>query len=113
MTTNTYLAFPMADRWHGFWRGEMGEWILTKGLHIVLLLIGSLLVARFISWTAQRVTRRLDEGFHESDALVRSESVPSARMGSAGSTPRMASRSAGASAAGSPFVRRCSLACAA
>ena len=37
----------------------------------------------------------------------------SARIGSAGSTARIASRTAGASAAGSPVVRTCSLACAA
>ncbi len=75
MTTNTYLALGLADQWHGFWRGQIGEWIITRGLRIVLLLIGSLLVARFISWSAQRITRRLDEGFQESDALVRSEAT--------------------------------------
>jgi moderate conductance mechanosensitive channel len=61
--------------WHDFWRGQIGEWIITHGLRIVLLLIGSLLIARFINWSAQRVTRRLDEGFQESDALVRPEAT--------------------------------------
>jgi small-conductance mechanosensitive channel len=75
MTNNTYLAFALADRWHGFWRGEMGGWILTKGLHIVLLLIGSLLIARFISWAAQRISNRIEAGFQETDALVRSETT--------------------------------------
>jgi small-conductance mechanosensitive channel len=73
--TNNYLAFSVADRWHDFWRGNLAEWILTKGLHILLLLIGSLLIARFINWAAHRITRRLDEDFTESDALVRSESA--------------------------------------
>jgi small conductance mechanosensitive channel len=75
MTTNTYLALPLADQWHGFWHGQIGEWIITRGLRITMWVIASLLVARFISWGAQRITRRLDEGFHESDALVRSEAT--------------------------------------
>ena len=75
MTNNTYLALSLADQWHVFWRGPIGEWIITRGLRIVMWLIASLLLARFISWTAQRITRRLDEGFEESDALVRSEAT--------------------------------------
>ncbi|MCW2650809.1 MAG: moderate conductance mechanosensitive channel [Mycobacterium sp.] len=61
--------------WHDFWRGQIGEWIIMRGLRIVLLLIGSLLMARFITWAAQKVTSRLDEGFRESDALVRPEAT--------------------------------------
>jgi len=75
MTNNTYLALSLADPWHGFWRGPIGEWIITKGLLITLWLIGSVLMTRFITWTAQRITRRFDEGFKESDALVRSEAT--------------------------------------
>lgn len=74
MTTDI-LAFPMAQKWHDFWHGQIGEWILTRGLRITLLLIGSLLAARFINWLAQRVSRRIDANFQESDALVRSESA--------------------------------------
>jgi small conductance mechanosensitive channel len=65
----------MAEVWHDFWHGEVGEWILSRGLSIVLLLIGAVLAARFISWTAQRISRRIDANFQESDALVRSESA--------------------------------------
>jgi small conductance mechanosensitive channel len=75
MTNNTYLALRLANEWHSFWRGQIGEWIITRGLRIAMWLLASLLLARFISWTAQRITRRLDEGFHESDALVRSEAI--------------------------------------
>ena len=74
MTTDI-LAFPMAQKWHDFWHGQLGEWILTRGLRITLLLIGALLAARFINWMAQRVSRRIDANFQESDALVRSESA--------------------------------------
>jgi len=76
MTTNkTLLAIPMAQRWHDFWRGEIGEWIITRGLRIVMLLIAAVLAVRFVTWVAQQVTRQLDEGFAESDALVRSEAT--------------------------------------
>ncbi|MEZ0366758.1 mechanosensitive ion channel family protein [Mycobacterium sp. pUA109] len=74
MTTDTsVLAISLAQRWHDFWRGDIGEWIIAKGLRIVLLLIGAVLVARFITWAAQKITRRLEEGFQTGDALVRSE----------------------------------------
>ncbi|HWS94385.1 MAG TPA: mechanosensitive ion channel family protein, partial [Mycobacterium sp.] len=79
MTTNTtVLAAATASatqRWHDFWRGDIGEWIITRGLRIVMLLIAAVLAVRFVTWVAQRVTRRLDEGFAESDALVRSEAT--------------------------------------
>jgi small conductance mechanosensitive channel len=74
MTTTEFAARP-ADQWHAFWHGEIGEWILTRGLSIVLLLIGAVLTARFISWTAKRISSRIDANFQESDALVRSESA--------------------------------------
>jgi small-conductance mechanosensitive channel len=65
----------MADRWQGFWNGDIGEWILTRGVRIALLLVGGLLAARFINWAAQRITRRIDAEYQESDQLVRSESA--------------------------------------
>jgi moderate conductance mechanosensitive channel len=65
----------MTDRWHGFWRGAIGEWILSRGLHIIMLLIAAVLAVRFVTWVAQQVTRQLDVGFAESDALVRSEAT--------------------------------------
>ena len=65
----------MAERWHAFWHGGIGEWILGRGLRIALLLLGAMLAARFITWTAQRISRRIDANFQESGALVRSESA--------------------------------------
>lgn len=80
MTTNN-LAFNVkniasaAQRWHDFWRGPIGDWIITRGLRVAMLLIAAVLAARFVSWVAQRITVSLDEGFAESDALVRSEAT--------------------------------------
>ena len=75
MTSSTVLAIDLASRWRGFWHGDIGVWILDRGVRISLLLIGGLIAARFINWTAQRVTRRIDEQYRESEQLVRSESA--------------------------------------
>ncbi len=75
MTTDTVLASTLMLGWHDFWRGEVGQWIITRGLRIVMVLIAAVLAARFVTWVAQRVTRKLDVGFAESDALVRSEAT--------------------------------------
>lgn len=76
MTTNSrVLALSVADRWQGFWRGDIGEWIITRGLRIVMLVIAAILIARFVNWAAQRITRRIDADFQESDALVRTETA--------------------------------------
>jgi moderate conductance mechanosensitive channel len=60
MTTDTYLvakndvlAAGMTQRWHDFWRGEIGEWIITRGLRVVMLLIAAVLAVRFVTWVAQ------------------------------------------------------------
>ena len=65
----------MTQRWHDFWRGGIGEWIITRGLKIALLVIFAILAARFISWAAQKITRRIDADFRETDQLVRTESA--------------------------------------
>ncbi|MDH6242659.1 mechanosensitive ion channel family protein [Mycobacterium sp. OTB74] len=64
-----------AQSWHSFWRGSIGEWIITRGLRIVMLVIAAMLIARFVNWGAHRITSRIDERFQESDALVRSETT--------------------------------------
>ncbi|MCV7444288.1 mechanosensitive ion channel family protein [Mycobacterium paraense] len=79
MLTNTTLTAATASiqamGWHEFWRGDAGQWIITRGLRIVMVLIAAVLAARFVNWVAQQVTRQLDLGFAESDALVRSEAT--------------------------------------
>ncbi|OBF29360.1 mechanosensitive ion channel protein MscS [Mycobacterium sp. ACS1612] len=75
MTNSTLLAESFADRWHGFWTGNIGIWILERGVPIALFLIGGLLAARFINWMANRIVRRIDAEYRESDQLVRSESA--------------------------------------
>jgi small conductance mechanosensitive channel len=64
-----------AGRWHDFWAGNIGVWILERGVPIALYLIGGLLAARFINWMANRIVRRIDAEYRESDQLVRTESA--------------------------------------
>ncbi|MCH9732176.1 MAG: mechanosensitive ion channel family protein [Actinomycetia bacterium] len=73
MTTSSLLAFDAASHWRGFWRGDIGNWILERGVPIALLLIGGLIAARFISWSARRIVQRIDAEYEGSDQLVRSE----------------------------------------
>ena len=72
-TKNTYLATSTAQRWHDFWHGEIGQWIITRGLRVIMLVIVAILAIRFVTWVADQIARQLDERFVESDALVRSE----------------------------------------
>jgi len=75
MTSSAPLAIGFAEGWRDFWHGDIGIWVMTRGLQITLLVIGALLAARFINWVARRVTRRIDAEYQESDQLVRSESA--------------------------------------
>src|SRR5690242_17397445 len=75
MTNSTVLAMSFADRWHGFWTGTIGDWILVRGVPIARYLIGAPLAARFINWLANRTVRPIDAEYMESDQLVRTESA--------------------------------------
>jgi small conductance mechanosensitive channel len=50
------------------------DWLLTKGLHIVLVVLFALITTRVIRWTAGRISRRLTNR-DDRDATVRSETV--------------------------------------
>ena len=50
-------------------------WLAGRGLEIVLLVLGSVLLARFISWVGEKITDRIDARATGGDALVRSEAA--------------------------------------
>lgn len=50
------------------------EWLLTKGVHIVAVLLFAVLATRLIRFVARRLSKRLDRG-DSSDAVLRPESV--------------------------------------
>jgi small conductance mechanosensitive channel len=55
--------------------GDFGKWVRREGLEIVLLVVGSLLLARFVAWFGGRLTQRIDDKDEGSDAVVRSEAA--------------------------------------
>ena len=73
MTTNTHVLAIATTRAWEVWRGQIGDWLITRGLRIGMLLIAAVLAVRFVTWVAEQVAKQIDERFVESDALVRSE----------------------------------------
>nr|WP_204261749.1 mechanosensitive ion channel family protein [Blastococcus saxobsidens] len=51
------------------------DWLSGRGLEVVLIILGSVLLARFVSWAGTRVTDRIDRNSTGGDALVRSEAA--------------------------------------
>jgi moderate conductance mechanosensitive channel len=54
---------------------EVLDWFAGRGLEVVLIVIGSVLLARFVGWAGGRITDRIDERSTGDDALVRSEAA--------------------------------------
>lgn len=50
-------------------------WARGRGLEIVLLVTGAILLGRLASWLGTRITSRIDANARETDALVRSEAA--------------------------------------
>src|SRR6266581_351768 len=48
-------------------------WARGRGLEIVLLVTGAILLTRLVTWLGARITDRIDANAQETDALVRSE----------------------------------------
>ncbi|MDT7740752.1 MAG: moderate conductance mechanosensitive channel [Mycobacterium sp.] len=73
MTTNTHVLSIATTRAWEVWRDQIGDWLITRGLRIGMLLIAAVLAVRFVTWVAEQVAKQIDDRFVESDALVRSE----------------------------------------
>jgi len=54
---------------------ELRDWLSGRGLEVVLIILGSVLLARFVSWIGGRITDRIDARSTGGDALVRSEAA--------------------------------------
>jgi small conductance mechanosensitive channel len=54
---------------------EISLWARGRGLEIVLLVIGTVLLTRLVSWLGALITKRIDANARETDALVRSEAA--------------------------------------
>lgn len=55
------------------WVAYLEEVLATKGLAIILWVVGGILISRFIRWIAGRYEGRVDRKFQHSDAIVRTE----------------------------------------
>jgi moderate conductance mechanosensitive channel len=53
---------------------DLIHWLLTKGLHVVLVVLFTVITTRLIRWLAGRISKRLTKG-DERDASVQSETV--------------------------------------
>jgi moderate conductance mechanosensitive channel len=53
---------------------SLGHWALTKGLHIVLVVLFAIITTRIIRWIAARISRRLSQS-DDREETVRSETV--------------------------------------
>src|SRR5947208_13213107 len=54
---------------------DLSTWVRGRGLEIVLIVLGSILLARLVAWIGARVTDRIDRRSTGGDALVRSEAA--------------------------------------
>jgi small-conductance mechanosensitive channel len=54
---------------------ELLDWLSGRGLEVVLIVLGSVLLARFVAWVGARITDRIDARSVGGDALVRSEAA--------------------------------------
>src|SRR3712207_2680402 len=54
---------------------ELRDWLSGTGLEVVLIVLGSVLLARFVAWVGSRITERIDSQSTGGDVLVRSEAA--------------------------------------
>src|SRR5689334_1190769 len=54
---------------------DIRDWVTGRGLVVVLIILGSILLARFVQWIGAKVTDHIDSRATGGDALVRSEAA--------------------------------------
>lgn len=57
------------------WWVSVVTWLGTQGLQILLIIIGSILLARLAGFVSHRVTRSIARGEKDRDSLVQSETA--------------------------------------
>src|SRR3954466_10452583 len=65
-TTDVLAIAPLTD---------ITDWVRGRGLEVVLIVLGSILLARFVQWVGAKVTHRIDARATGGDAPVRSEAA--------------------------------------
>src|SRR5689334_534252 len=54
---------------------DIRNWVTGRGLVVVLIILGSILLARFVQWVGAKITHQIDSRAAGGDALVRSEAA--------------------------------------
>ena len=54
---------------------DIRDWVTGRGLVVLLIVLGSILLARFAAWVGAKVTEQIDARATGGDALVRSEAA--------------------------------------
>jgi small conductance mechanosensitive channel len=65
-TTDVLAIAPLTD---------VTDWVRGRGLQVVLIILGSILLARFAQWVGGKITDRIDSRATGGDSLVRSEAA--------------------------------------
>jgi small conductance mechanosensitive channel len=65
----TFSAFGLPET------ADFQLWLRNNGLEILLLILGGMLLARFVAWAGAKVTIRIDKSYQQTDQLVRTESA--------------------------------------
>ena len=65
-TTDALAIAPLTD---------IRDWVAGRGLEVVLIVLGSILLARFAAWVGGRITDHIDSRATGGDVLVRSEAA--------------------------------------
>jgi moderate conductance mechanosensitive channel len=70
MSPDRRLCWLVVNQLH-----TISHWARGSGLEIVLLVVGTVLLTRLVSWLGALITKRIDANARETDALVRSEAA--------------------------------------
>ena len=70
----TQHAIEFRDGWNGLWASDFGHWMATRGLHVFLVVVATIIATRIIRHVAGRISRRLAAS-DDVEATVRSEAV--------------------------------------
>lgn len=68
------MTGALGGAWSDLWSSSLGTWVLTKGLHIALVVVAAVLATRAIRFAAGRISIRLARG-GSADGVVPSETV--------------------------------------
>ncbi|NYJ05213.1 mechanosensitive ion channel family protein [Petropleomorpha daqingensis] len=65
-STDVFAIAPLTD---------IRDWVTGRGLVVVLIILGSVLLARFVQWVGAKITDQIDSRASGGDAIVRSEAA--------------------------------------